>query len=228
VTSQQQSELLCNWRSVGQFILELSPSETHDQISAVVKAAAVLLSWGMLTDERMGLSCDRSQSLSVLVTHIYILQGFFVFYLFFNSLFCHHLLRPAVQVSYRKLYCQQQYDWSYFCLWWTVKWSDPGPCCLKDPLQPQEHEVSANKYSDLLKINVKHVILLPPTTTDEFNNYSQWYYSGKVLHVLGNNCNIHKDIHEYIYSRLSWSSICLFLPFRSESFLFQNPVKHLN
>jgi hypothetical protein len=53
-------------QSVSQFFLALSPSGTYDQILAVVKTVALLLSWGCLPDGRTGLSCNRSQSLSVL------------------------------------------------------------------------------------------------------------------------------------------------------------------
>jgi hypothetical protein len=38
----------------GQSVLALSPSGTHNQIMAVVKAVAVLLSWGVLPDWQDG------------------------------------------------------------------------------------------------------------------------------------------------------------------------------
>jgi hypothetical protein len=58
-------------QSVSQSVLALSPSGTRDQILAVVKTVAVL-SWGVLPDDRTGLSCNRSQSLSVLAIHTYV------------------------------------------------------------------------------------------------------------------------------------------------------------
>jgi len=59
----QSQELPCSWLSVGQSVsqsirpsvLTLSPSGTHGQILAVVKAKPVL-SWGVLLDERAGLN----------------------------------------------------------------------------------------------------------------------------------------------------------------------------
>jgi hypothetical protein len=48
-------------RSVGQSVLALSPSETHDRILAIVKTYG----YG-----RTGLSCNRTQSLSVLVIYV--------------------------------------------------------------------------------------------------------------------------------------------------------------
>jgi hypothetical protein len=57
-------------QSISQSVLALSPSGSHGQILAAVKTAAVLLPWGVFTDGRTGLSCNRSQSLSVLVIYI--------------------------------------------------------------------------------------------------------------------------------------------------------------
>jgi hypothetical protein len=54
-------------QSVGQSVLALRTSRTHDQILAVVKTVVVLLLWGVFPGGRTGLSCNRSQSLSVLV-----------------------------------------------------------------------------------------------------------------------------------------------------------------
>jgi len=54
--------------SVRPSILAPSPWGTYEQILAVVKTLAVLLSWGVFPDGSTGLSCNRSQSLSVLVT----------------------------------------------------------------------------------------------------------------------------------------------------------------
>jgi len=58
-------------QSVSQSVLALSPSGTHDQILAVVNTVAALLSRGVFPDGRTGLSCNRSQYLSVLVTYVH-------------------------------------------------------------------------------------------------------------------------------------------------------------
>jgi len=44
IEAESESELLCNWRSVSQSVMVLSPSETHDQILAVLKTVPVLYS----------------------------------------------------------------------------------------------------------------------------------------------------------------------------------------
>jgi hypothetical protein len=62
-------------QSVSQSILALSPSGTHDRVLAVVKTAGVL-SWGVFPDGRTGLSCNRSQSLTMLVIYVYIFLSF--------------------------------------------------------------------------------------------------------------------------------------------------------
>jgi hypothetical protein len=57
-------------QSVRQSVLALSPPGTHDQILAVFKTVAVLMSRVVLLDGRTGLSFNRSQSLSVLVIYV--------------------------------------------------------------------------------------------------------------------------------------------------------------
>jgi len=86
--------------------LVIEPSETHDQILAVVKTVAVLLSWGILTDKKEGLSCNRSQFLSELVIYVRFYFTRFLRVLFYILLLLrrHHLLRPPVHVLYSRLY----------------------------------------------------------------------------------------------------------------------------
>jgi len=54
------------------------PPLTHDQILTVVKTRSCL-SWGVLPDERTGLSCNTSQSLSVLAIHTQVHLHFEIF-----------------------------------------------------------------------------------------------------------------------------------------------------
>jgi hypothetical protein len=50
-------------------VLTLRPPGTYDQIVTVVKTVAVL-PWVSLPDGKAGLSCNKSQSLSVLVIYV--------------------------------------------------------------------------------------------------------------------------------------------------------------
>jgi hypothetical protein len=73
------SEWVSEWvsQSVSPSVLALSPPGNHDHIVAVVKTFVALLSGTSLID-RTGLSCNRSQSLSVLAINTYV--HFLVFY----------------------------------------------------------------------------------------------------------------------------------------------------
>jgi len=53
MTHTSESELLCDSQFVSQSVLALSPSGTHDQILAVVKTVAGLMSWGVFPEGRM-------------------------------------------------------------------------------------------------------------------------------------------------------------------------------
>jgi hypothetical protein len=82
------------WQSFSQSVLVLSPSGIHDQILGVVKKLQLYLSWGVvLPDERTGLSCNRSHSLSVLVRYTCVLFPLLLLL----------LRRPAGQVLYSTL-----------------------------------------------------------------------------------------------------------------------------